>query len=343
MRSSNCIAFSIIAILSMASSGCAQTSSSKNTPTPIASAETALQRSFQPERSSQVDYAKDRNEGTFYMGLEVISLYPDLKDERCVDQSFFSWFRKFFKEDSARITLVAELKGPGEEEIDKRSIPLFEVSRKESPGNSPNCLTDILQREITPLYRIGRNQSFEIDMKMLSQKDSNVTAAQSILKTADGVLKFSGADTSAWLVKKVAATELLSAAHTIDESLANNWSLTNQRTQRLELRAWPKDNDWAEFKDQITFSNSDIISNSMGITVTENRIPTVIIKPVYSISLFGNGPGEYISSTSITTKNISSVRGKNLDTILLTGLDGVTTDGARTFSDTRDMELFATA
>src|ERR1035438_4671364 len=48
--------------------------------------------------SSQSQYAKDLDERTFYVQLHVTNLRPDLKDTKCVDTSFISWVRKFFRD-----------------------------------------------------------------------------------------------------------------------------------------------------------------------------------------------------------------------------------------------------
>lgn len=307
----------------------APTPTPSSTPTPDVQ---QLQRTFVASRSSQVEYAKTKGGQSFYMAIEAVNLSPALDNNKCADKSFLSWIRRFFKTESATTALVVSISGPQDDSAGAFTVPLFEVAKQESPVV---CRTSITNQVITPFYLTDSGHPFQLTATIKAQKDANVTGAQSLVSTAKGVLDFAGG--SAGLIKIVEGATFANAARTVDTSLGSLWSSTDQREVKFDMRAWPTDGDWTNFKDQVTFSVVSLNANSGGIQFDAQLSPSVLLRPVYRVSLFGDGLGEYYAPERILITRLLRANGSDFKAVLLAGLGSVTIENAGTMTDSGAM------
>src|SRR5437016_16332 len=288
----------------------------------------ALTKSFQLGKSPQADFAKTRNNATFYMQLQVNNLRPDLKDTKCVDSGFFTWLRKIIKKDTDAITLIATITEP---DTTMHKIPLFQISKDET-SNPPKCTTDIVTaKAITPIYVANRNNNFQVDLQVQVQQMANFNVANTTVKAAAGFLSMTNG--SGWLLQQTSSTAVANSARAIDNSLGNNWSSTNQQTYHFDINPWASNDDWSNHMDQATFGVGNLITSSGGIKFDPTLLPTVSITPKYSLSVFGGGPGMYSDEDRILATHLALQDGNSLSEIFKIGLPGFTTDNALSIQD----------
>ncbi len=278
-------------------------------------------------KSSSVEYARALGPREFYMALQVAPLWGANADtSECIDKSFFSLVRKFFKEDAYSTSLISEITGPGQAKSEAVRIPLFQVGRSEQT-NPPSCVSLVLDKEeiITPYYLVDPGQGFELKTDIRTNNLKNVKGVESLISASSDLLSFSGEN--AELIEIIASSDLLSAAKIIDDSITANWSQTNQKSVTSNIRPWPNgvmDSDWKDHTDTLTFSTSKIISSEGGLD--EGRpLPTLKIYPAYLKSIFGRGEGMYIQPSQVLSKELAPSTGEKLDDILSKGIDGFNT------------------
>jgi hypothetical protein len=299
-----------------------------------------LSKAFFPSASPQATSARNREEATFYVQLQAVNLRPNLQGKKCIDQSFLAWIRKFFNKEAKSITLVATITGPDETANEARKIPLFEIDKDETK-NPPLCLTDIVASEpITSLYVARRTADFHLDVQALTKQVANVTAAQTTVSAAADLLSLTGG--SSWLLKNVAKSqaEVTNAVRKVDNSLGANWSQTSQETYHFDMNAWPIDDDWDHHFDRADFAVGSLVPTAGGITVDQNRLPTLRISLRFVNSVFGGGPGHYISEDDILATHLTSKTGDALGDVFKLGVSGFTTDQAIAITDPNAMANF---
>jgi hypothetical protein len=299
-----------------------------------------LIRAFEQTSSPQAQYAKGKEGNSFYMALEVISSRPDLGQDKCVDNGFITWIRRFFSQEAAQITLTASITGPGETANDAQTIPLFQTSKDET-SSPPSCFTEVTpNRIITQFYLVDETHPFKFDAEVKTQRSAKVTGTQTLLTEAKGLLDLAGANAA--LIKIAAADLVSSAAKTIDMSLAANWSQSRQEKYHFDISAWPDNDDWSHHLDQANFAVANIIATSTGIKVKPTLIPTLTIRPHYQLSMFGRGSGDYYSADKVMVQKLASAKLGDLSTILRNGIKGFTTDQAMSISEPSAMGQFCT-
>lgn len=295
----------------------------------------ALTRAFQLDKSSQADFAKTHDAATFYMQLQVTNLRPDLVNQKCVDSGFFTWFRKIIKQDAKTITLVATITEPDK---NVHQIPLFQISKDET-SNPARCLTDVVTNEaITPIYVANRNSDFRLDVQVKVQQAAAITVASTTVKAAAGFLSMTGG--SAYLLQQTSSNAVANATRNIDQSLSGNWSSTNQETYHFAVNPWAPNNDWNNHRDQATFGVGSLIASAGGIKFDPMLLPTVSISPLYSLSVFGGGPGNYGDEDRILATHLALQDGSPLGDIFKLGVAGFTTDNALNIQDAAAMAQF---
>ena len=157
------------------------------------------------------------------------NLRQDLGGQKCVDASFFSWVRKFFKTDAKSISLVSSITMP-DNTIQK--IPLFQISIDEH-ASPPQCLTTILTSEpITPIFVARRGGTFRLEVQAKTQQNVTLNPAATTVAAAIDLLSLTGG--SAWLLKNVATTQtaVATAVSKIDTSLNQSYAAYRGRQTR---------------------------------------------------------------------------------------------------------------
>jgi len=296
-----------------------------------------LSAAFTMSSSAQAGYAQNLEEATFYYQLNIQNLRQDLNGENCVDKSFLSWIRKFFKSDAKSISLAASVTMP---DTTKQQIPLFQVSMDEQ-SSPPQCLTTVLTSEpLTPFFVARRGGVFTLDVTAKTQQNVTISAASTTVSAASDLLSLTGG--SAWLMKNVATTQsaVASAVNKIDTSLSNNWSSTAQTDYDFALSPWPSDGDWSHHQDLAKFTVGSLIASAGGISVNASLLPTLNIGLQYRTSLFGGGAGHYLPEAQILSSHLASNAGDTLENILKLGVGGFTTDQALAISDATTMSRF---
>jgi hypothetical protein len=294
-----------------------------------------LTAAFTLDSSPHAQYAQNLEEATFYTQLDVVNLRQNLGGEKCVDASFFTWVRKFFKNDAKSISLVASITMP---DNTTQKIPLFQISMDE---HAKQCLTSILTSEaITPVFVARRGNTFILAAQAKTQQVVTLNPAGTTVAAATDLLSMTGG--SAWLLKNVAATQttVASAVSKIDASLSNNWSSTNQVDYQFELNPWPADNNWASHRDEAKFAVGSLVSKASGVNVDGTLLPTLTIGLRYTTSLFGGGPGHYVPEEQVLSTRLASSKADSFDNILKLGIGGFTTDQALSIADARAMTRF---
>lgn len=295
-----------------------------------------LVAAFKLDSSSQSSYVKSLDEATFYYQLNIQNLRQDLDGQKCVDKSFMSWIRKFFKKEAKTILLTASVTMP---DTTKQQIPLFQISMDEQ-SSPPQCLTKILTSEpLTPFY-VGRKANFLLEVTAKTQENATINVASTTVSAASDLLSLTGG--SAWLMKNVATSQnaIANAVNKIDTSLSNNWSGTAQTNYQFALSPWPSDGDWSNHKDLAEFAAGSLVATSGGIRVDPSLLPTLNIGLQYRTSLFGDGPGHYLSEPQILSSHLASNAGDTLENILKIGVGGFTTDQALSISDAKALSKF---
>lgn len=296
-----------------------------------------LTEAFVLDTSAQARYAQNLDEATFYVQLAADNLRSDLTGTKCVDQSFLSWIRKFFKQDAKSISLVATVRMP---DATTQKIPLFQVSMDEK-AKPPQCLTSILTSEpITPIFVGRQGSSFKLDVQALTQSNVTLTPAATTVAAASDLLSMTGG--SAWLLKNVATTQtaVSNAVSKIDSSLSSNWSSTNQTDYQFAIGPWPSDGNWSAHQDLAKFAAGSLVAKAGGVNVDTNLLPTLTIGLQYRTSVFGTGPGHYVPEDQILSTRLASNQGDSLVNILKLGIGGFTTDKAVAISDATAMTTF---
>jgi hypothetical protein len=296
-----------------------------------------LVAAFKLNSSSQSDYAKNLEEATFYYQLNIQNLRQDLDGQKCVDKSFMSWIRKFFKADAKSISLTASVTMP---DTTKQQIPIFQISMDEQ-SSPPQCLTKILTSEpLTPFFVGRRGGIFTLDVTAKTQQNVTFSAANATVSAASDLLSLTGG--SAWLMKNVATSQaaVASAVNKIDTSLSNNWSSTAQTDYEFAVSPWPSDGDWSHQKDLAEFAVGSLVATAGGISVNPQLLPTLNIGLQYRTSLFGGGPGHYLPEAQILSSHLASNAGDTLENILKIGVGGFTTAQALAISDAKAMSQF---
>lgn len=296
-----------------------------------------LTAAFTLDSSPHAQYAKSLDEATFYTQLQVSNLRQDLGGKKCVDSSFFTWVRKFFKTDAKSISLIASITMP---DNTLQKIPLFQISIDEH-AKPPQCLTSILTSEsITPIFVARRGNTFRLDVQAKTQQNVTLDPAATVVGAATQLLSMTGG--SAWLLKNVATTQtaVASAVSKIDTSLSNNWSSTNQVDYQFELSPWPADDDWTTHQDEANFAVGSLVSKASGVAVNEALLPTLTIGLRYTTSVFGGGIGHYVPEDQVLSTHLASSAGDSLINILKLGIGGFTTDQALSISDAAAMTRF---
>jgi hypothetical protein len=295
-----------------------------------------LTAAFTLDSSSRAQYAEKLDEATFYAQLEVLNERQDLGGAKCVDASFFTWVRKFFKTDAKSISLVASITMP---DNTTQRIPLFQISIEE--GKPPQCLTSVLTSEpITPLFVARRGNTFKLDVQAKTQQKVTLDPAATTIAAASELLSMTGG--SAWLLKNVATTQtaVSTAVSKIDGSLSNNWSSTNQADYQFALSPWPVGDNWTSHQDEAKFAVGSLVSKASGVTVDQNLLPTLTIDLRYTASLFGGGAGHYVSEDQVLSTHLASNTGDSFTNILKLGIAGFTTDQALSITDAKAMTRF---
>jgi len=161
-----------------------------------------LTSAFSLTSSTQSNYAQNLDEATFYYRLNIQNARQDLNGQKCVDKSFMSWIRKFFKSDAKSISLAAAITMP---DTTKQQIPLFQISMDEQ-SNPPQCLTTVLTSEpLTPFFVARQGGIFTLDISSKTQQNVTITVANTTVSAATDLLSLTGG--SAWLMKNVATTK----------------------------------------------------------------------------------------------------------------------------------------
>lgn len=293
-------------------------------------------QSFTEGTSAQSEYAKTKAEGSFYIALKSTNLRPDIKPDDCIDDGFFSLIRKVFNKDAKAITIVANVQGPGDAK--PANIPLFEVSKDEA-ASPPSCVTDIKDITITPYYVATRIPPIKVDASILTKSTPTTSIAQTIVSVASDAIGFTGG--SAWLTKTVNAAATATAAGKVDAAIQANWTKSDQKDYQFEIGPWPNNDDWAHRADQTTFSTGGLISSWTGISVDNSApVPAVKIAPIYLQSVFGGGEGKYQSYDQILNKQLATSQSGTLQSILLNGISGFTTNNAVSIKDVDAMQQF---
>ena len=311
---------------------------------PVATQEQFVQ-AFTRAKSTQWQYGREsqtenKRGKSFYMALGVTNVNPNFgKDQKkCVDDGFIAWLRKWFSKQASHSTLVVSITGPGDNRAKK--IPLFEISKSEITS-PPTCVSDMAPtRVITQYYLAEPLYPFIIDAEILVAKETEVSVTHEILATASDLLKYTGG--SAQLTTLVADSAVKSAASKIDNSLAANWSSSDQTKYHFDIAAWPQNNDWNSYVDQAKFAVPIPVASSMGIEINQVLTPVLTIEPVYLLSLFGGGPGKYYSSNEIMNIELVTADGRDLVKILLDGIEGFSIDNSMSLQESKEMNVFCT-
>ncbi len=296
-----------------------------------------LTSAFSLTSSAQSAYAQNLDEATFYYRLNIQNERQDLTGQKCVDKSFMSWVRKFFKSDAKSISISAAITMP---DTTKQQVPLFQISMDEK-SSPPQCLTTVLTSEpLTPFFVARQGGIFALDVTSKTQQTVTISAASTTVSAASDLLSLTGG--SAWLMKNVATTQsaVANAVNKIDTSLSNNWSSTAQTDYNFSLSPWPSNNDWAHHQDQANFAAGSLVAAASGIGVNSELLPTLSIGLEYRTSLFGNGAGHYLPEEQILSSHLASSAGDTLGNIFKLGVGGFTTDQALSITDAATMTRF---
>jgi len=297
-----------------------------------------LTAAFTLDKSTHAQYAQNLEEATFYAQLEVVNLRQGLGGMKCVDASFFTWIRKFFKNEAKSITLVASITMP---DNTTQKIPLFQISIDEHAKPTPQCLTSIMTSEaITPYFVARRGSTFRLNVQAKTQQNATLNPAATTVAAAADLLSMTGG--SAWLLKNVATTQtaVATAVSKIDASLSDNWSSVNQADYQFELSPWPADDNWIGHQDEAKFAVGNLVSKASGVTVDQTLLPTLTIGLRYTVSRFGGGTGHYIPEDHILSTHLASDVGDSFTNILKLGVGGFTTDQALSIKDASAMTRF---
>ncbi len=301
---------------------------------PTAAAETdQLKNAFKTTRTEMAEYAKDKGPQSFYVRLRSVAKWQLPSETTCVDKSFGAWIRKWFHKDSASTALVAKIRAPGESQ--PHSIPLFETTVKENPGD---CQSRIVNRPITPFYLVDPGQGFDVNVSMKWSEDANVTGTSSIINVANEILGLTGG--SGKLVSMVAADSVANAAAKIDQSIAEHWKQTSQNDYEGQVSPYPKAGlTWSNHKDGLSFGAAQIVAEWSGVGVAEDKIPAVDIVPEYLPSYFSVN-NKYMNTARILSKPIGIEEEHSLRNLLRVGLGGINTVAARQITTTQAMRQF---
>lgn len=301
----------------------------------VAAAEDQFERAFQNIRTDVAEYAKDKGPQSFYVRLRSVAQWEPKSETVCVDKSFAAWVRKWFHKDSASNALVAKVRAPGESQV--ASIPLFETTVSENPGN---CTSRIVNRPITPFYLVDPGQGFDVNVSMKWSEDSNVTGTVSLVKAANDLLNLTGG--SAKLISLVAADIVAKGAAKVDQSIAEHWKQSNQNDYEGQISPYPLQGiDWPEHKDGLSFKAAQVVAEWSGVRVEKELVPAVDITPEYLHSYFSINDS-YMNTARILAKPIGIEDEHSLRNLLRVGLGGLNTVAARQITTTPAMRQFCT-
>jgi len=292
-----------------------------------------FERAFQSIRTGVAEYPKDKGPQSFYVRLRSVAQWEPKSEAVCVDKSFAAWVRKWFHKDSASTALVAKVRAPGESQV--QSIPLFETSVAENPGN---CTSRIVNRPITPFYIVDPGQGFDVNVAMKCNEDSNVTGAVSIVEAANDLLGLVGG--SAKLISMVAADTVAKGAAKVDQSIAEHWKQTNQNNYEGQISPFPPQGiAWSDHRNGLSFKAAQVVAEWSGVGVAKDLVPAVDIVPEYLPSYFSIN-GRYMNTARILAKPIGIEDEHSLRNLLRVGLGGLNTVAARQITTAPVMRQF---
>lgn len=240
-------------------------------------------------RSINSQYGSGRQ---YYVAIGVEPLFTmNPGEDKCFDESFFSFLRRIFKEDNGSILLTANVKTPwalpARADVD---LPLFMMQKLEKPpqGTKSACLTKTVGVEgapkaITPFIVASSNTKFEVRFEMYARKEAQSDiAAKAIDAISSGFSLLGG---SGWVIGKLTSVPFQKAADEADAYLEKWWKKEQGDDQHTDFRHQPLDGaSWDTFNDQFIVKAPGIRPGPGGMTMTGLRDAvslTLLTKPSF--------------------------------------------------------------
>ena len=248
----------------------------------------------------QTDYMRfaqeNRDPQSYYVRLRSTPLL-NAQDQCARRSGFFAFLQRTIGiNEAGAITLVARVTLSGEE----LSLPysLFEFAMNEA-----DCNTDMVDRSITPYYIVTPNQSFDLDISILTSQAVNVSVVERLKAISDALSLLN--DGIGTLLTFFESDTL--NAQDVDNALSQDW--TQRTSYRTSINTRPPDGtDWD--------AHNDAIIISAPIDSAQDELTALIrIYPEYRKSFFAD-EGLYMNSAGIRVHRVGAENGHTLTTLL---------------------------
>jgi hypothetical protein len=207
--------------------------------------------------------------GYYYM---AVAAQPDagatLPPNTCVDRSFWAFARRFLVGTTSAAAVLTVTVTPSTQPSEAITVPVFTTSASEidSSGKGANCRTEFVARPLTFTFNSNLNPTFKVDMAFHLSNNASATAVTNLLTSTSSLMKLMGSAsaTPAALVTTLADPAIRSMAASIDSTLSNEWTNSNDLKFSTDLN--PGANGGAVL-DKIAFRMPALNPGAGGVTV----------------------------------------------------------------------------